>query len=232
MAKNSFAQLLTVIAGAGTAAAIGYIFLGRPWHLRWGASDAEAQGHFPGDDLIPGAKLQSTRAISIHAQPEAVWPWLVQVGYHRAGWYSYDRLEKLAGAGDFAEGRSAMRILPEFQHLEKGGEIPLAPGSDYSVVDLVPNQLLAMRARIFIHNGQTVDFTDPDFGDAFDTSWVFRLTPLANERTRLAVRFRANFAPTPVNRAFAYGALEPAVFVMEQKMLRGIRDRAEIAAAI
>jgi hypothetical protein len=228
MMIRRLSRFFAFVAGAGVAAAIGYIFVGRPWHLRWGATDAEAAGAFPGDELVPHSKLQSTRAITIHAGPETVWKWLVQIGYKRAGWYSYDQLEAAAGAGDFAEGGSARRILPEFQELAVGDFIPLAPETNYTVVEMQPDRLLALRSRIDVVTGRTMDFSDPDFGDSFDNSWVFRLTPTADGgSTRLAVRFRVDFAPTPKNRVFAYGALEPAVFVMEQKMLRGIRERAE-----
>jgi hypothetical protein len=227
MAGKGLVKGLAVLTGIGTAALVGYATFGRHWHLRWGATNPEAEGRLPGDALILDARLQSTRAITIHAAPEQVWPWLVQIGYRRAGWYSYDALEKAAGAGDFAEGTSARRILPQFQGLAVGDYIPLAPETNYTVVDLQPRHLLILRSRIDIHTGRTGDFSNPDYGTAFDNTWAFRLTPTADGYTRLVTRFRAAFLPTPGNTAFAYGALEPAVFVMEQKMLRGIRERAE-----
>jgi carbon monoxide dehydrogenase subunit G len=227
MSRKNLTRGLTVLAGAGAAAVAIYVTVGRFWHLRWGAADREADGGMPGDDLIPGARMQSTRAITIHATPEQVWPWLVQIGYGRAGWYSYDALEKAAGAGDFAEGASARAILPEFQGLTIGDSIPLAPGSSFTVVDLQPSRVLALRARINPKTGQTVGFSGADFNGFFDGSWVFRLTPIGEDGARLVVRFRADFAPSLPNTGFAYAALEPAVFIMEQKMLRGIRERAE-----
>jgi hypothetical protein len=82
-------------------------------HLGWGATPGEQDADLPGDELFPRAQYRSTRAISIQARPEEVWPWLVQVGCGRAGFYSHDLLDNLARP-------SATTILPAFQHLEVG----------------------------------------------------------------------------------------------------------------
>ena len=85
----------------------------RHWHLRWGATADEAHGLLPGDALLPVPRFEATRAITIDASPEAVWPWLVQIGRGRAGFYAYDRLDN-AGVP------SAEEILPEHQHVAVG----------------------------------------------------------------------------------------------------------------
>ena len=87
-----------------------YLWVLKPWHMRWGATDEEAHGAMPGDDLIAGAG-PATRAITIRAAPENVWPWLVQLGYGKAGWYSYDWIDN-----DFKP--SADQIMPEYQTLD------------------------------------------------------------------------------------------------------------------
>ena len=111
---------LAVASAAGFAA---YVFAIRPWHRRWGATDAEVSGSMPGDDLVEGANFQTTRAIDIDAPLEAVWPWLAQIGQGRGGFYSYDLLENLMGL----DIHSADRILPEFQDLRVGDVIPIEP---------------------------------------------------------------------------------------------------------
>jgi hypothetical protein len=124
--------LLILLLGGWTAAGIivglagllllGHRFLIQPWHARWGATDEEVAGTMAGDDILEGASSR-TRAITIDAPPEEVWPWLLQLGYGRAGWYSYDWIDN--------DGRpSANRIVPEFQHLEPGDQILMASWSE------------------------------------------------------------------------------------------------------
>ena len=92
----------------------------RRWHQRWGATDAEVEAPMPGDDLIDDVAYLATRAITIDAPPEAVWPWLVQVGCLRGGFYADDLLDNLGHP-------SAKTLLPEFQHLEIGQWVPMSP---------------------------------------------------------------------------------------------------------
>src|SRR6476661_5479944 len=94
------------LAGAALTVPVGaYALVVRPWARRWGVDPTEAATIFPGDDLIPAASGQETRGITIGAAPEDVWPWLAQMGFGRAGWYSYDQLDM--------KGRSAAEIHPE-----------------------------------------------------------------------------------------------------------------------
>jgi hypothetical protein len=83
--------------------------LWRRWHQRWGATDEEVRGQMPGDDLPPTASFNATRAITIKAAPQRVWPWIVQIGYDRAGFYSYDLF-------DHGARPSSRRLVPEFQY--------------------------------------------------------------------------------------------------------------------
>jgi hypothetical protein len=108
-------------------AALLYFAAIRPRLLGWGASSEERRQLLPGDDLV-SARWQTTRGIDISAPAEDVWPWLVQMGYGRGGWYSYDWLEHLIGAGDFAEGGSAKRLIPELQQLALGEGRCAQPG--------------------------------------------------------------------------------------------------------
>src|SRR5262245_61191325 len=102
--------LAVSLLAAGTAGlAAAYVFLVRPWHLRWGATAEEVTETLPGDDLVADPKTQATHAVTIDAPPEAVWPWLVQIGQDRAGFYSYTWLEDLFGC----RMRNTYRVVPE-----------------------------------------------------------------------------------------------------------------------
>ena len=109
------------IAVGGAVAA--YILIARPRHLRWGATDAEANESVPGDDLIANADLTATRAITIRVSAGQVWPWIAQLGQERGGFYSYDWLENLARC----DIHNADRIVPEWQDVVVGDEVRLAP---------------------------------------------------------------------------------------------------------
>jgi hypothetical protein len=180
-----------------------YLWLLKPWHMRWGATTDEAQQAMPGDDLIPGAR-QATRAITISAAPEQVWPWLVQLGYGRAGWYSYDWIDN-----DFQP--SADRILSEHQQLEPGDKILMMPDMGFVV-----NQIDEPRSIVSVLADGSI-------------SWCLGLYPTSDGTTRLVSRWRPNFEMTPAT-FFLSMLSEPGTFIMEQKMLRSIRDRAETGA--
>src|SRR4051812_34115142 len=110
-----------VTTATATAAAITYPVLFRRWCLTWGATAQEATDEMPGDDLLPDADLLATRAITIDAPPEAIWPWLVQMGSGRGGAYTYDWIENLLGLNM----HSAGKILPQYQDLKAGDVLPL-----------------------------------------------------------------------------------------------------------
>lgn len=122
--------------------------LTRPWYANWGASAEERTMSLPGDQLALNAKAQTTRAITINTRPENVWPWIIQMGYQRAGWYNYDFLNRMMGATDFVDGHhSARRIVPELQHLQPGDEIRIAPPIAYTVKGIVPARSLVLHGQ-------------------------------------------------------------------------------------
>jgi hypothetical protein len=207
--------------------------------LRWGATRAEARQPLPGDHLVPAPRTAFTRAITLRAPPEHVWPWLVQIGSHRAGWYSYDRLDN-AGVP------SAARILPELQDLKPGDTIWASPDGTlaFHVANLEPPRALVLSGPLdqsspFDQRGSAyAGAASLDQLGQTRASWAFVLVPLApsanglngapaaGAATRLLVRFRADYPPNPLS-TLAGALLEPLSFLMERKMLLGLKARVE-----
>lgn len=207
-----------VIAAAATAAYLGVV---RPWHRRWGATDDDVQRTMPGDDLVDNANFCTTRAISIQARASQIWPWLVQLGQGRGGFYSYDLLENTMGL----DIRSAGQIVPELQDLQVGDTIPLEPeGGGYRVAEIEPNRYL-----VLFTEGEGDSDMDQVFRQADAAStWTFLLQEQDGAGTRLIVRWRARWDLTGSVASFLIGVmLDPIEFLMEQKMMRGIKERAE-----
>ena len=220
-------RMLIALPIAGAFLILAYVFVLRPWHVGWGATEAEVNASLPGDDLITKPRISSTRAITIHAPAADIWPWLAQMGYQRGGWYSYDSLERMIGVGDFIDGHSARRIIPELQELEIGDVIRTDPGGGPTVVEVVPGRTLLLHSKIVVPSARHLPLDAPLTGGCFHSSWLFFLDQLDETSTRLITRFQAEYEPGIKNSFFAFVALEPATFVMERKMLGGIRDRAE-----
>lgn len=205
-----------LIALLAMLAVVGYLFV-RPRMLHWGATPIEARRVMAGDNLISDAILISTRAIDINVGPEMVWPWLAQMGQGRGGFYSYDWLENLVGLGI----HNSNQIIPDLQNLKPGDLIPFWRGAGVNVVVAEPPHLLALAGSIYGPKEQGVGS-----GEAGGT-WVFTLEESKILGTRMIVRSRvAKFQPAWLSELFMR-VLEPAHFIMEQKMLRGIKERAE-----
>ena len=224
--STGYALLKAALTAAASFLAV-YTLAVRPRILSWGATPAEPQRALPGDTLVPQPKIRSTRALTIQAAPEKIWPWLVQIGYQRAGWYSYDALERAIGVADFTDGSSAQRLIPEHQTLKVGDIIRTDPAGGFTVTALEPNRYLVLDAMIHMLKGQHYPLNIPLSGQLLHSSWAFTLYPLGENCTRLVVRFRADYQPGMLNNLIARAALEPAIFLMERKMLLGIRQRAE-----
>jgi hypothetical protein len=123
-----------VIVVAAVVLAVVSLRVIRPWYLRWGATDDEVTMAMPGDELIPDTD-PATRAIGIAAQPEDVWPWLVQLGLGKAGWYSYDWIDN--------DGHpSAEEIIPEYQTLSVGDQILMMPAMGFTVTSVDPDRFI------------------------------------------------------------------------------------------
>jgi hypothetical protein len=212
---------LGALAAATAAAAAVYWFVVRPWHLRWGATDAEVARALPGDELAPDARISSTHAITIQAAPAKVWPWLVQLGQGRGGFYSYDWIEDAMAL----EIHSADRIVPEYQELRVGDTIALAPDAfGLPVAILEPEQAMVLHGDLRLPGGAMPPLKP---GEYLAASWGFYLIGQADGATRLVERWRADYTPTVMNAVFYRAFLEPGAFLMQRKMLLGIKARAE-----
>lgn len=198
----------------------------RPWYYRWGATRLEVASALPGDDLVPRPRMASTRAVTIAAPVEQVWPWLVQVGYQRAGWYNFDWINAALGAGDYVDGhRSADRIIPELQDVKVGDVIKLAPVAGWTVMEVEPERVLVFLARLDFTTGQSFALTDPPPATYLDSSQVLVLRKVDDETTRLLVRDRLDFGMGAWT--FVTWLLEPGFFIQESAFMRGVKKRAE-----
>jgi hypothetical protein len=202
-------RVLGTAAVAASVVAAAYPILSRRWFLHWGATMDEVTATLPGDELMPYPDIQTTRAVTIGARPEAVWPWLVQMGSGRGGAYSHDWVENLLGQDTTP---SAGEIRPDLQGLATGDLLPLGKrGPRMRVEILRPNEVLAVRSV---------------YGDWV---WLFVLRPERDEAsTRLVSR---NLITTPhaswPRRALSRFIVEPGSLVMERRMLLGIKQRVE-----
>jgi hypothetical protein len=216
MAKK-FMRKVATVGATGLGA---YVLFFRPWQHRWGATDEEVMRTLPGDELVPHAAIVETRVVTVKATPAAIWPWLVQIGQGRAGYYSYERLENLAGL----KMKNAEGINPDWQHLQVGDILPAEPGgTGFKVLALEPERALVLGGR----EGDTGVFEG--FTQMFPAfSWAFVLVPLDSEHTRLISRWRGLSRPSFWNRLTGI-FFEPIEFLMTSRMLLGIKKRAEQA---
>jgi hypothetical protein len=198
---------------AGESAAL-YFSRVRPWMYTWGARPEEVNAVLPGDDLVAADTPRTTRAVTIGAPVEAVWAWLAQIGEDRGGFYSYSWLERAVGARI----HNAQTVHPEWQELHVGDTIWLArrygEGARQVVAAVEPNSHLILMSP--------ADFDRVQHGEKASGAWGFYLRR-QNGSTRLLARGSGG--------AVGHFVFDVPHFVMEQKMLRGIRDRAEHTCA-
>lgn len=198
----TFGHALVIAVGLTGAAFLGIY---RPWQLKWGATPKELASDMPGDDVVPNPTFKATRAVTVDAAPEAIWPWIVQIGFGRAGWYSYDFLDNFGH-------HSAERLLPEIQHIEAGDPIPMGPGESTGVwvKEFEPN-----RSILWWNKKNEL------------STWVWTLAPMPDGRTRLVTRVRTRPSWRHPSTVIWMPLLELADFPMMRKCLLGIKRRAE-----
>lgn len=219
--KRLLRGLLLGVGGTALCAGACYRFCVSPRLKTWGATPEEVERPMPGDELVPTPVMLGTRAISIDASPEQIWPWLVQLGYGKAGFYSYKGMERLMGLTGI---QNADRIVPEFQQLKLGDVVPFGPGegAGLPVITLDPYRHLTL-------GGKQLDGV---------ITWAFGLYRIDEGHTRLVSRNQA-FMPGWTYRSILRDPgrwrteipmklfLNLGGFVMVRKMLLGIKQRAE-----
>ncbi|MGB8385323.1 MAG: hypothetical protein WCG47_29465 [Dermatophilaceae bacterium] len=199
---------VTVVPLVALGLIVLYVFVVRPRTVRWGATDEEVTRPLPGDRVVRGRAYTATRAITIDAPPEEVWPWIVQIGSGRAGWYAIDRLDN-GGVP------SAQEVMPELQNLQVGDLIPMVPGKD------VGPRVLE------IDSGRRMLWTTED-----EFAWDWVLEPFGQGRTRLISRIRERYPPLLSTRMLYALVASTADIVMIWMQLRGIKRRAERRASL
>ena len=181
-----------------------YLRLYRPWHSRWGATDEEVALAMPGDELLDQPTFNVTRAITIRARPEEIWPWIAQIGFGRAGFYSYDLLDNLGRP-------SADRIIPELQQIEVGTWIPMSGKV---------SEETAFRVRAFEPNRWML-------WEKAASTWAWKLLPIDAQHTRLIIRLRCRYRWTRSTIVTDLILMEIGDFPMMRKLMLGIKQRAE-----
>ena len=192
-----------VLAALAAVAAVTYLRFIRPWQLRWGATIEEVERALPGDGVVKFPTFNATRGVTIQAQPEEIWPWLLQIGITRAGWYSYDWLDNLGRP-------SAQSIIPEWQHVAVGDVIPMSPDGKQGlrVKDFQPNQWMLW------------------WDNKGDSTWYWGLYPQDVSQTRLITRVRVHYHWLKPSMLFSL-LVEFTDIVMMRKCMLGIKQRAE-----
>jgi hypothetical protein len=194
--RTGLGRLVRPLAVLGAALPWAYFLALRPWHRRWGATAEEVAMPLPGDELVPDPGYQHTRAVTIHAPAEEVWPWLAQIGQDRGGFYSYDWLENLAGC----DIHSANRIHPEWQDIEAGDPLAIVRGWGTKLAAVEPG-----RALVIVGWG------------------TYAVRPIDANTSRLIARARR---PKGWASLAYLLTVEIPHFVMERRMLLGIQERA------
>jgi hypothetical protein len=212
--RSSARRINDLVSSAGAVATIAFEFVTSPWRrqkrLRWGTRGDEPDRELPGDNIIDPVACQYTHAISIAAAPERVWPWLVQIGQGRGGFYSYIALENTFGCHI----DDVSLLVPEFQHLEVGDSIRLHPKTPPLPVQVIePGRALVLGGMTGLNTGST---------------WALVVVPDGEQSCRLLARGRSTYGSMLSDRLFFGPAImEPVTFVMERRMLRSIKLLAE-----
>lgn len=181
-----------------------YLTLIRPWQLRWGATDEEVARVMPGDDVVLKADFNATRAVTVNAPPEAIWPWLAQIGNGRAGWYSYDWIDNFGRP-------SATTLLPEHQERKAGDLIPLYKDWGFYIKELS-------------HASYMVWWWGPP--PEGRCTWTWGLYPDGKGATRLITRVRLEYKWTELAMIY-FMLMDVGDIIMMRRCLLNIKARAE-----
>jgi proline iminopeptidase len=216
------ASLKTLVALSGLALGV-YAIAVRPRLVRWGATDKEVSEPYPGADIVPNGTRASTIAVTIEAPPDQVWPWLVQMGYDRAGWYSWDHLDN--------GGRpSADRVHPEWQEINVGDWLtawsPGGAADAWQVAALEPGRFLGLHGRSDLR-GRPFDPAAPRPRAYTEGLWGFLLVELPGDRTRLVVSGYQTMRPRWLQALGDFFVYPPVHWAMQTRQFANIKRLAE-----
>lgn len=175
----------------------------REWQMTWGATTEEVSRYMAGDELLEDPALNATRAVEIEAPPEQVWPWLVQMGWKKAGLYSFGRLDN----GGMP---SAERIIPEYQNLKVGDSIL----PSLKVVEMEPN-----RSMLWVFQKRA--------GPWQNATWSWGLYKTDSGHTRLVSRLRQQYTFDSFREIITWAVVDPMEIFMMRTTLLGIKRRVE-----
>ncbi len=240
-------SIVAAIVASIVAAFAAYQFKLRPLQQTWGVEPGDAERSLPGDDVVKDPSIVETRAITISAAPDGIWPWLTQMGFGRGGWYSYDRLDNAGG--------SVRRILPEFQDLKVGDTVPAFPGGGFRVESIEPGRSLVLYLDSELMKQQTeaaraaAIAAAPSGGDGSQKkspaglqaagamggmtmpqmrgTWAMVLDPVDATQTRLIERMRIETPEPSKGQRMGLPFMGMGVFFMTRKQMLGIKERAE-----
>ena len=213
-------KLVALAAGVGVVALAGYLAVSRPIISGLGATLAERRAAMPGDELVAAPRISYTQATTIQAPAEEVWNWLSQVGYHRAGWYNIDLINRSIVPDFFIDGRhSSVVIHPELLGIQEGDELAIHPMLSLPIVTLDYAKALVL-------------FKGPEPGAApgadMAVSWTFALEPAGSNETRLIARFKSGFSGGVLPLVFNWLFIDiGGAMIQQPAMLWGMRWRAE-----
>ena len=205
LVKN-FLKSLGLLVGVGLLTVL-ILFALIPWMDRWGATENEIGASYTGDGLVPSPRIHYTRAVSINATPEQVYPWIVQLGAEKGGMYSYEWFETNILQCELI---NADRVHEEWQSLKVGDPVKMCPGTSgppaYEVAIIEPERAIIMGHQ---DNGTWTDV------------WQFILVPQNDGTTRFILRGRSTLT------GWLWDVIRPGEFIMMRGMMLGIKERAE-----
>jgi len=230
-------RLKVVILSMAAGVAIAYGLQAREQSRSWGLLPGDADRELPGDDLVAQPDHVETRSLVIEARPSEVWPWLMQLGYGRGGWYSYAQLDRPWSPPGRAAAPSSETILPQFQGLAVGDMVPTHPDGGFEARVVEPDRALALylddvmvreqaRAQVAAGTLKAAESVADRDMPAFRLSWAFVLDEEAGGRSRLIERFRLQMDLSAAQRS-GLRVLGLAVFVLLRSQMLGIKRRVE-----
>ena len=194
---------------------------------KWGSTEEELSRELPGDDLVKDVKGWYSHAITIKTAPANVWPWIVQLGQNKGGFYSYELLENIVGCNI----HNVDEIVTDFQDTVVGDKVAMTPKSTpYVVTAIDPGRAFVLQLRVNLQTQETVDIAEPLPEKYQDSSWLFFLEEIVGGDTRLITRSRNDWNQSRAN-TFFYSIFGVISMVMDRKMAQGIKKRAEKAAS-